>query len=166
MGEMAPRVKCRKCSAMILEITASTNGGYCGMCAKKRGMRYRLGQVKAVIEFLGVTLVLPFVALWCGIRIAWRRWRFPFDRAALLASIREVYKDVDIAWSYLDGVVDGYWESAPENQAMFTSNRARLYGTEDGGRLRRGEITISDIPTHKLPWLRAVKLPNVRCSRG
>lgn len=57
-------------------------------------------------------------------------------------------------------------QSVPETQAVFTSNRARLYGEEDGGCLRRGEITVSDIPTHKVPWMGEMKAPNVTCSRG
>jgi hypothetical protein len=151
---------------MILEITASANGGFCGACAKTRGVRYRLGQIGFVILFVGGLLVMPFVSVWCGIRNAWRRWRFPFDRFALFVAIRTALGDADVARSYLDGVVEGYRKSTPEHQAVFTSNRARFYGEEDGGRLRRGEIIISDIPTHRGPWMSGMKTPNVQCSRG
>lgn len=146
---------------MILEITASTNGGFCGSCAKTRGLRYRLGQIGFVVLFVGGLLVMPFVSVWCGIRNAWRRWRFPFDRFALIAAIRTAHGDAEVARSYLEGVIEGYRKSAPENQAVFTSNRARHYGEEDGGRLRRGEITVSDIPTHRVPRMGDMKKTNV-----
>lgn len=158
---MTDRVKCRRCSAMILEITASTNGGFCGSCVKTRGLRYRLGQIGFVALFVGGLLVMPFVSMWWGMRNAWRRWRFPFDRFALFVAIRTAHGDADVARSYLEGVVEGYRRSTPENQAIFTSNRARLYGEEDGGRLRRGEITVSDIPTHRGPWMGEMKMANV-----
>ncbi|MCX6852350.1 MAG: hypothetical protein NTY98_25955 [Verrucomicrobia bacterium] len=138
---------------MILEITASANGGFCGACVKTRGLRYHFRQIGFVVLFVVGLLVMPFVSMWWGIRNAWRHWRFPFDRFALFVAIRTVSGDADIARSYLDGVVEGYRKSTPENQAVFTSNRARHYGEEDGGRLRRGEITISDIPTHRPSWL-------------
>ena len=148
---------------MILEITASTNGGFCGSCVKTRGVRYRLRQLGNLFYFLGGLVVMPFATVWSGIRTAWRRWRFPFDRSALLAAIRTANDDAEVAKSYLDGMVEGYWDSTRENQALFTSNRARLFGEEDGRRLRRGEITVSDIPTHAVPWMGEMKMPNVRC---
>lgn len=146
---------------MILEITASANGGFCGSCVKTCGLRYHFRQIGFVALFVAGLLVMPFVSVWWGMRNAWRRWRFPFDRFALFVAIRTASGDVEVARSYLDGVVEGYRKSTPENQAVFTSNRARHYGEEDGGRLRRGEITVSDIPTHGVPWMGGMKTPNV-----
>ena len=80
---MTPRVKCRRCSAMILEITASVNGGFCGSCVKTRGMRYRTKQVGNILYFLGGLLVMPFLLLYFEVQRAWRCWRFPFDRPAM-----------------------------------------------------------------------------------
>lgn len=151
---------------MILEITASTNGGYCGTCAKTRGLRYRLRQIGFVVFCVCGLLVLPFVSVWWGLRNAWRRWRFPFDRFALFVAIQNAHGDAEVARSYLDGVLEGCRKSTPEGQAVFTSNRARLYGTEDGGRLRRGEIAVSDIPTHRGSWMGKMKMPNVRYSKA
>ena len=149
---------------MILEITASTNGGFCGSCVKTRGMRYRIRQVGNILYFLGGLLVMPFLLLYFEVQRAWRRWRFPFDRPALLAAIRAVHTDVCAARWYLDGVVDGYWDSTPEVQ-MFTRNQPRQFGALDGGRLRRGEITVSDIPTHRCRMVYLTKMPNVRYSQ-
>jgi len=130
---MTPRVKCRKCSAMILEVTASTNGGFCGLCVKTRGMRYRVKQVGIILYTMGGLLVMPFFLLYFEVQSAWRRWRFPFDRSALLAAIRAVHTDACTARWYLDGVVDGYWDSSPEMQ-MFARNQPRQFGAQDGGR--------------------------------
>lgn len=154
-------MKCRSCSAMILEITASSNGGFCGQCVKTQGAGYRLRQVTSVFKDLCGWVVFPFGVLGWGLRMGWRHWRFPFDRSALRAAIWTGMDDEDLARSYLDGVVEGYWKSVPANRAVFTSNRARLYGEEDGGRLRRGEISISDIPTHRPPWM-----SEANCRRG
>lgn len=138
---------------MILEITASANGGFCGACVKTRGLRYRLRQIRSVFEFLRLLLVMPFMALRWGIRIAWRRWRFPYDRSTLREAIWAAMPHSSTTLSYLNGVVEGYWDSTPEDRVVFTSDRAHQYGTEDGGRLRRGEIAVSDIPTRRPPWL-------------
>ncbi|WP_395751925.1 hypothetical protein [Prosthecobacter sp.] len=138
---------------MILEITASTNGGFCGQCVKTQRAGYRLRPVTSFFKDLVGLVVFPFGVLAWVLRTAWLHWRFPFDRSALRTAIRAGMGDEDFVWSYLDGVVEGYWKSTPANQAMFTSNRARLYGEEDGGRLRRGEIAVSDIPTRRPPWM-------------
>ncbi|WP_395738823.1 hypothetical protein [Prosthecobacter sp.] len=146
---------------MILEITASTNGGFCGSCAKTRGMRYRVKLIASIFHFMGGLLVLPFLLLYFEVQRVWRCWRFPFDRPALLAAIRAVHTDAGIAQCYLDGVVSGYWDSLPEMQ-MFARNQPRQFGAQDGGRLRRGEITVSEIPTHRGRMVFLTKMPNVR----
>lgn len=162
---MTPRVKCRRCSAMILEITASTNGGFCGSCVKTRGLRYRLGQIGDLFYFLGGLLVMPFIILHFAVQSAWRRWRFPFDRSALLAAIQAVHTDVCVAQCYMDGVVAGYWDSTPERQ-LFTRNQPRQFGAQDGGRLRRGEISVADIPIHRGRMVYLTKMPDVRYIRS
>jgi hypothetical protein len=146
---------------MILETTVRANGGFCGQCVKTQGASYLLRQVTSVFKNLGGLIVFPFGVLAWVLRTAWLHWRFPFDRSALRTAIRAGMDNENFVWSYLDGVVEGYWKSTPANRAVFTSNRARLYGEEDGGRLRRGEIAVSDIPTHRPPWLSEANLSEV-----
>lgn len=89
----------------------------------------------------------PFIAGYLAIRGWFRRRRFPFDNAALLSAIVAVHPP-GIAALYLEGVIDGYWQSTQE-MVGWVRNQARFYGQIDGGRLRRGELAISDIPTHR-----------------
>jgi hypothetical protein len=106
-------------------------------------------------------MLLPFALLWFESRSAWRRWRFPYDRAALLAAITAVHPDPYVARRYLAGVIDGYWDSAPESQ-LFTRHLPSQFGSLDGGRLRRGEIVISDIPAHRQQMRDLTKTPHVK----
>ena len=136
---------------MILEVTAAANSGYCGTCARTRGWRFRLQQFRVVFSAAGAVsfavLCGPFIAGYLAIRKWFRRRRFPFDRAALLSAIAAVHPP-DIAAVYLDGVIDGYWQSTQE-MLGWARNQPRFYGQIDGGRLRRGEIAISSIPSNR-----------------
>jgi hypothetical protein len=147
----ATRKQCRSCSAMILEITVVTNSGYCGTCARTRCWRYRLQQIGFGLSALGAVLFAilcgPFIAGYLAIRGWFRRRRFPFDTVALLSAIAAVHPP-GIAALYLDGVIDGYWQSTQEMMG-WARNQPRFHGQMDGGRLRRGELAISDIPTHR-----------------
>jgi len=136
---------------MILEVTAGANSGYCGTCARTRGWRYWLQQCGLILSAAGAVLFAvlcgPFIAGYLAIRGWFRRRRFPFDSGALLSAIAVVHPP-GIAAVYLDGVIDGYWQSA-EEMVGWSRNQPRFYGQIDGGRLRRGELAISDIPTHR-----------------
>jgi hypothetical protein len=136
---------------MILEITAVANSGVCGTCARRRGWRYRIRQIGFILSAFGAVFFAvvcgPFVAGFFGIRGWYRRWRFPFDTAALVSFLRAVHPP-GIASAYCAGVIDGYWETAPEASG-WARNQPRFYGRVDGGRLRRGEMALSDIPTHR-----------------
>ena len=136
---------------MILDVTAASNLGYCGTCARTRGWRYRLQQTGFTLSAIGAVLFAivcgPFIAGYFVIRGWFRRRRFPFDSAALLSAIVAVHPP-GIAAVYLDGVIDGYWQSTGE-MVGWSRNQPRFYGQIDGGRLRRGELAISDIPTHR-----------------
>ncbi len=90
-----------------------------------------------------------------------RRYRFPFDRARLLQAIQMVHSDLSIAHDYLEGVIDGYWEQAASEQ-LFIRHAPRKFGREDGGRLRRAEISESDIPTHRGRMTILAKMPGIR----
>lgn len=146
---METRVKCRRCSAMILGITARINSGLCGPCARARAWRWR----KAGLFVVACPGMVLFIAgsplMWAY--FAMRRWmrhlRFPFDRRALRSAIRAMHPP-RLAASYFEGVIDGYWDSAPES-FLFTRNQPLHRGRMDGGKLRRGEIAITDIPTHR-----------------
>jgi len=147
----ATRQQCKGCSAMILDVTAVAHTGYCGTCARTRGWSYRLRQLglffSAAAAVLFAVLCGPFIAGYLAIRGWFRRRRFPFDGAALLSAIAAVHPP-GIATVYLDGVIDGYWQSTQE-MVGWARNQPRFYGQIDGGRLRRGELAISDIPTHR-----------------
>jgi hypothetical protein len=160
----ATRKQCRGCSAMILEITAVANSGYCGTCARTRGWRYRLQQIGFILSSFGAVLsaVLcgPFFACFFAIRGWFRRKRFPFDAATLLSVIGAVHPP-DIAAAYCAGVIDGYWERAPEAFG-WARNQPRFYGRVDGGRLRRGELALSSIPTHRERMIIEGRLSGVR----
>jgi hypothetical protein len=167
---MSERVKCRKCEAMILVVTARRNRGYCGVCARTSGVRYWLKEVGVVFVMFGVLVAMPFIVLWSVCSDGWRRWRFPFDRGALLLRIRAVHADRRVARIYLQGVIDGYWDGTGEEKLVrryppkpvvandkgrdHVVNPARIHGLRDGARLRLGEIAVEDIPTSR-EWLDA-----------
>jgi hypothetical protein len=146
---------------MILEVTVSTNHGYCGRCIRTRGARYCFKQAGALLSLAGGLVVIPFAVLWFGIRGAWRRWRFPFDRSTLLGAIRAVHSENSVAQAYFEGVVEGYWDSSAESQ-LWTRHPPSRFGSLDGGRLRRGEIVIFDIPTYRGRMTVLTKMPYIR----
>jgi hypothetical protein len=75
---------------MILGITARSNHGSCGVCAKRRGFRRRISQLGWILRGLLLLPCLPFMLIYMeGLRMV-RRWRFPFDRARLLQAIQIV----------------------------------------------------------------------------
>lgn len=149
---------------MILEITASLNHGYCGVCAKSRGFRPLLSQMGWILRGLLMLPWVPFMLIYLeGLRVL-RRWRFPFDRVRLLQAIQVVHRDLSIAHEYLEGIIDGYWENAPSEQ-LFTRHAPRKWGREDGGLLRRAEISESMIPTHRDRMTILVKTPGIRYLR-
>ena len=149
---------------MILEVTAATNAGFCGTCARTRGWRYRLKHIGFFLSAVGFVLFAvvcgPFIAGYLAIRGGIRMRRFPFDRAALLSAIAAIHPP-GIAAVYLDGVIDGYWKSTPE-MVGWARNQPRFYGEVDGGRLRRGELAISDIPTHHERLIIQGRPPGIR----
>ena len=146
---------------MILEVTACSNAGCCGVCAKHRGFKQRLSQFGWVLRGLLILPFLPFMLVYFeGLRLV-RRWRFPFDRPVLLQAIRQVHGDLTVAQQYLDGVVDGYWEQAASEQ-LFIKHEPQKFGRDDGVRLRRGEISVSDIPTYRSKIMISTKMPGVR----
>ncbi len=154
MGDPLPdtsRIKCRRCSAMILHATARIYGGYCATCSRTGGFKYRAKVIGSfLVSFigsLGGLFLLPFILVYLESRRAWRTWRFPFDRPSMLQAIRVVHPCEAVARFYLDGVIDGYWDNAPPSQ-LLTRNLPRQFGSQDGGQLRRDEIKATDIPTH------------------
>lgn len=148
---MVPRQKCRNCKAMILEITARTHSGRCGTCSRTRGWRNRWNQIKLFPASVGslflMLLRFPFILAYILCRRWIRHHRFPYDRAALKAATSTVHPPA-ISKSYYNGVIEGYWECAPVF-CGFTQDLSFHHGCDDGGRLRRGEIEISSIPTHR-----------------
>ncbi|QIF00362.1 hypothetical protein [Roseimicrobium sp. ORNL1] len=143
------RIQCRKCPAMILEATAAEYHGTCRKCARTKGYRNRL---KQFVSFAQVCLLFPFLVigtpfllLFMGLQWMWRTWRFPFDRSAMLLKIQHRIPNRKEARSFLRGVIHGYWSSAPDMSVMDPSPYS--CGMNDGGRLRRGEISPSEIPT-------------------
>ena len=149
---------------MILEITARSYHGYCGVCAKSRGFRRRISQLGWILRGLLLLPCLPFMLIYMeGLRLV-RRRRFPFDRTRLLQAIQMVHSDLSTAHQYLEGVVDGYWEQAPSEQ-LFTRHAPQKFGREDGGRLRRAEISVTDIPTHRGRMTILTKMPGIRFLR-
>jgi hypothetical protein len=93
-----------------------------------------------------------------------RRWRFPFDRVRLLTAIQQIHGESGTAQMYLDGVIDGYWERAA-SEHLFTRHAPRMFGRVDGGRLRRGEISLTEIPTHRGQMTLLTKMPGIRYLR-
>lgn len=142
----ATRIKCRKCSAMILQTTARLYRGYCATCNRTRGFKHRAKQIGAFLAICGGLFVLPFALVYYESLKVWRTWRFPFDRPAMLEAIRIIHPSV--AEHYLNGVINGYWDNTPPSQ-LFARNQPMQFGSQDGGRLRRGEIKGADIPTHR-----------------
>jgi hypothetical protein len=77
---------------------------------------------------------------------SWRRLRFPFDKAAIRTAIEAINPNQTVVNSYLLGVIDGYGQATPEILG-FAQNYARMHGKNDGGKLRRGELQVDDIPS-------------------
>jgi len=147
---MTNRVPCTRCRAEILPATASKYHGRCASCSKRSGLKIIWQYVLAVFGIIGIVISTPFVAVGYGVRMLWRRFRFPFDRRELFSAISAVHIDHRIASSYLLGVINGYFDASP----IFLGwgrNRSAIEGRNDGGRLFRGEICISDIPTYRTP---------------
>ena len=150
---------------MILEATSARNRGYCATCYGTHGplswlVRFALF-LGAIIGISCLIVALPFIAAWCSIQKAIRTRRFPFDRAALLSALRRIHPDGNDGQFYLNGVIDGYWDASPKRRTR-RGESAYVYGCGDGDRLRRGEIEVSDIPTHRSPIPPPVFTPGIR----
>lgn len=160
------RVKCRKCPAMILEATAKAYHGTCPACARTKGFQNRLkqsaGWTREFLLFPFFVVLTPFYLAFGAGRIAFRKWRFPFDKTALFEAIDAVHHDADVSQSYLNGVIQGYWESSGLFYG-FGADQANMFGRNDGGQLRRGETAFADIPTERT-LLRTQKLWSGKCS--
>jgi len=143
-----PPQQCKKCDAMILEVTARLNAGCCGVCAKKKARHLFIASLRELSGCLIQAPLLPFQAIYLLLRHWIRKWRFPYDQSALLRAIQEVHPDSGAARVYLNGVIDGYWECAPES-CLFSRHPLKSIGRQDGGRLRRSEIQITAIPTYR-----------------
>ncbi|QIF00361.1 hypothetical protein [Roseimicrobium sp. ORNL1] len=154
---------------MILEATASRYRGYCANCYRSHGLRawlVKIGQfIGAMILLVFFLLSLPFMLAWLSIQKAIRTRRFPFDRPSLLAAIQHVHPNDNDGRCYLKGVIDGYWEASPKRRFHIIES-AYAYGCVDGEKLRRGEIDVSDIPSHRSPFLPPAHIPGARYRTG
>ncbi len=148
---MSPRLKCRRCPAMILPLTAEVNAGYCGTCARTRRTHPPMTRLWNALVIAGDAVLFPVWApvtlLFILLRRQWRRFRFPFDRKALRAALWNVHSG-RVASAYYSGVINGYWENT-QGILIWAQNRPYTFGRMDGGKLRRGEIAYSDIPTRR-----------------
>ncbi|WP_211325592.1 hypothetical protein [Roseimicrobium gellanilyticum] len=135
---------------MILEITVATYHGTCPACARTKGAANRLKQFwdyLCACWMVGwMCLMLPFLLTFLGIRRVWRWQRFPFNKRAMLQGIQHYYPDRKEARNYLNGVIDGYWDCEPEYPTLGRPGMPHDFGMIAGGRLRRGEISPSEIP--------------------
>lgn len=131
---------------MILPQTAAAYGGWCAVCERRSREKVTRNIPKELLRDLMVGIRLPLEAVFLCVRWIVRKWRFPHDQKKLLLAIAEVYPEPRVARSYLGGVIKGYFENSGES-FTWGSDQARWEGRNDGGRLWRGEITLSDIPT-------------------
>ncbi len=69
---------------------------------------------------------------------------------ALKAAIAAVHPDRVVSGSCLSGVLQGYFKNS-EELIGFAQNPAHLADRNDGGKLRRRELDIADIPTSRDP---------------
>ena len=148
---MIDSVPCKKCRTQILPEVARKFDGLCKVCAKSVIKLHSINELKSFLYTFMCILMITFVLLWMLVKNLWRLSLFPFNRFALYTAIRKTGLDRKESWSYLFGVATGYATSAPIFDG-FAQWHLYKDGMNDGGRLRRGEITFKDIPTiFKLP---------------
>lgn len=145
---MSERVLCRKCECMILPQTAAVYDGRCGPCFRHSRQTPVRDSILFTAHYFSLLLSFPFYACFVGIRGLVRRWRFPHDRKKMLRTIRKHYPDRNIARTYFNGVITGYFENMPISAPVFDGDVNQRRGNDDGGQLRRGEIQADDIPTY------------------
>jgi hypothetical protein len=155
---MEARVKCARCGANILGVTAKYNGGQCAPCWAQRPELVRQRRRKAWLEEVRFwlmlplwTLALPFLVVRELLKYAWRRWKFPYSLGPVrkrLKLICETRREVRI---YLRGLIRGYHQPGYFMLPPDPRDLAKHAGQCDGRDLREGRITFEELPRQGFP---------------